>query len=50
VREGCTRLQQTADENALSAPQTGLSFHPLLSLGGVYTQECVRWLGFPHWT
>jgi len=29
------------------APQTGLSFHAWLFLGGVYTQECVRWLVFP---
>ena len=44
MREGRTRLQQTADESALFAPQTGLSFYAWLFLGGVYTQECVRWL------
>ena len=36
-----------ADESALFAPQTGLSFHAWLFLGGVHTQECVYWLGFP---
>ena len=41
------RLQQTADESALFAPQTRLSFHAWLFLGRVYQQEYVRWLGFP---
>jgi len=36
-----------AAESALFAPQTGLSFHAWLFLGGVFTQEYVCWLGFP---
>ena len=40
-------MQQTAAENAFFAPQTGLGFHAWLFLGGFYTQECLRWLGFP---
>ena len=36
-----------ADESTPFASQTGLAFHTWLFLGGVYTQECERWLGFP---
>ena len=46
--EGHMRLQQMVDESALFAPQTGLSFHAWLFLGGVYTQECMHWRGFPE--
>ena len=35
VREGRTRMQQTAAESALFAPQTGLAFYMWLFLGGV---------------
>jgi len=37
-----------ADESTLIAPQTELSFHAWLFLSGVYMQECMCWLGFPH--
>jgi len=50
MREGRTGMQQTADESALFAWQTGVAFRTWLFLGWVYGQECVRWLGFPHWT
>ena len=36
-------------ESTFFARQTGLGFHAWLFLGGVYTQECLHWLGFPHW-
>ena len=48
MREGRTGMQQMADESALFARQTGLAFHAWLFLGGLYAQECVGWLGFPH--
>ena len=50
MREGRTGVQQTAAESALFAWQAELAFHAWLFLGGVYTQERLRWLGFPLWT
>jgi len=46
MREVLWRLQKTADESALFAPQTGLSFHAWLFLGGVYTHVGIGWV-FP---
>ena len=48
MREGRTGMQQTAAESTLFAQQAELAFHAWLFLGGVYAQERVRWLGFPH--
>ena len=50
MREGRTGVQPTAAESTLFAQQAELTFHAWLFLGGVYTQECLHWLGFPHWT
>jgi len=47
MREGRTRLQQTADESALFAPQTGLSFHAWLFLGGVMCRNACTGGVFP---
>ena len=48
MREGRTGVQQTAAESTLFARQAELAFHAWLFLGGVYMQECLHWLGFPH--
>jgi len=45
--EGHTGMQQTADESALFAPQTGLAFHAWLFLDGVtHRNACTGWV-FP---
>jgi len=48
MREGRTGMQQTADESALFARQTGLAFHAWLFQGGVYARRnaCAGWV-FP---